>query len=86
MTSADQLKALLTEGLACAKQMQLDLERAGEIDITMLQLLWAAARQAAHENRGFVGRLPEGFAGLARSAGFESFPGEVREAEQAVER
>jgi hypothetical protein len=85
MTSAGELKALLLQGLASEKMLQVDLGRAGEIDITLLQLLWAAAHEAAPENRGFVTGVPEALTGLARNAGFESFPGDAGEVGQAGE-
>jgi hypothetical protein len=77
ITSAAELKALLLEGLASAKALEMDLACAGEIDIAVLQLLWAAGRAAARENRGFTSRVPEAIAGMARDAGFQSFPGAV---------
>jgi anti-anti-sigma regulatory factor len=85
MTSAAQLKALLLDGLASASELWVDLENVGEIDISVLQLLWAAYRAAARQNREVVSRVPAAIQSLARDAGFESFPGEIVEAEQAVE-
>jgi hypothetical protein len=88
MASAAELKALLMEGLASPQKIEVDLERAGEIDLTVLQLLWAAhqagAGRADGESRGFVCRAPEALATLARQAGFESFPGQAVEI-QAVD-
>jgi ABC-type transporter Mla MlaB component len=83
--SAAELKALLLAGLASGNQMEIDLARAGEIDVTVLQLLWAAAREAARESRGFLSRVPESVTALAREAGFESFPGVAGGAGAAVE-
>jgi hypothetical protein len=77
MSSAGELKALLLTGLASEKRLQVDLELAGVIDITLLQLLWAAAHQTAPENLGCVTHAPEALKDLARYAGFESFPGEA---------
>jgi len=74
-TSADELKKLLLEGLASGKTLQLDLERAEEIDVTVMQLLWAAEREAARAGRGLVSRVAEAAAAAAREAGFERFPG-----------
>jgi MFS superfamily sulfate permease-like transporter len=74
-TSADELKKLLLEGLASGKTLQLDLERAEEIDVTVMQLLWAAEREAARAGLGLVSRVSEAAAAAAREAGFERFPG-----------
>ena len=43
---AAELKATLLEALASRKPLQLELERSSDFDITALQLLWAAAREA----------------------------------------
>jgi len=74
-TSADELKKLLIEGLASGKELQLNLERAEEIDVTVMQLLWAAEREAARTGLGIVSRVSEAAATAARDAGFERFPG-----------
>jgi hypothetical protein len=76
LTSALKLKGLLIEGLASGKDLQVDLEQVQEIDITVLQLLFAAGREASRESRGFVSRVPETVLSAARDAGFESFPGQ----------
>ncbi len=76
LTSALKLKGLLIEGLASGKELQVDLEKVQEIDITVLQLLFAAGREASRESRGFVSRVPEAVSSAARDAGFESFPGQ----------
>lgn len=75
MTLAAELKGVLLEGLASGKELRLDLERAGEIDITLLQLLWAAEREAVRAGFRLESRVSEMAAGLARDAGFEEFPG-----------
>jgi anti-anti-sigma regulatory factor len=76
MTSLAELKEALLEGLASGKALQLDLARAGAIDIAFLQLLWAAECAAARAGCGFVSRVSETAAAVARGAGFERFPGE----------
>lgn len=76
-TSADELKKLLIEGLASGKEVQLDLERAEEIDVTVMQLLWAAEREAERAGLGLVSHVSEAAAAAAREAGFERFPGEA---------
>jgi hypothetical protein len=81
MTGSAELKGLLLEGLASGQALHLDLERAAEIDITLLQLVWSAEREAARVGSPFTSRVSETAARLARDAGFPSFPGETGTAE-----
>jgi hypothetical protein len=76
MASSVELKGVLLEGLASGRELELDLLAAGQIDITFLQLLWSAEREAMRAGSGFVSRVSETVAGAARAAGFERFPGE----------
>ena len=75
VASAEELKRLLLEGLAAEGGLRLDLERAGEIDITIMQLLWAAGREARRTGARVELAPSEAAATAARGAGFESFPG-----------
>ena len=75
VTSAAELKELLLEGLACGKDLRLDLEGATEIDVTTLQLLWAAGREATRTGFQFSSRVSKAVLSAARDAGFELFPG-----------
>jgi anti-anti-sigma regulatory factor len=76
ITSATELKRLLIEALASGRELRVDLERATELDLTALQLLWAAERAAGGSGTGFmlVGSVPEGIAVALGDAGFEKFP------------
>ncbi len=76
MMLAAELKGMLVEGLASGKELRVDLEGAGEIDITFLQLLWSAEREAVRAGSGFVSRVSRTASDQARDAGFEEFPGE----------
>jgi hypothetical protein len=76
ISSAAELKAALLDGLASSKELELDLEGAGELDITFLQLLWAAEREAGRAGPRLVCRVSETAGAAARGAGFERFPGE----------
>ena len=75
VTSAEELKNLLLEGLVSGRDVHLDLERAEEIDVTVLQLLWAAAREADRKGTRMVTRVSDAAAAVAREVGFERFPG-----------
>lgn len=75
VTCAAELKILLLEWLAATKDLELDLERAEEIDITIMQLLWAAAREAAQTGRGIAGRASGAAITAVRETGFAGMPG-----------
>ena|SRR5208283_4369809 len=83
LSSAAELKALLLEGLASGKSMEVDLGAAAEIDITVLQLLWAARHAAERQKRELITQAPEEILNLARDAGFENFPGQALNQEAA---
>ena len=75
LTSAAELKNLLLQGLASGNDLRLDLEQAEEIDITLMQLLWAAGREADRKGASLAIQMSEAAATAARDAGFERFPG-----------
>jgi anti-anti-sigma regulatory factor len=72
IASAAELKTLLLEWLAAGKDLELDLEGAEEIDITIMQLLWAAEREAARTGVGVVARASSAATIAVRDAGFAS--------------
>jgi anti-anti-sigma factor len=76
ISSAAELKKILIEALATRKELHVDLEHASELDITALQLLWAAEREARGSSVGFtlVGDIPEAISATLVGAGFEKFP------------
>ena len=75
LASAADLKTLLLEALAFGEDLRLDLRSVQEMDITALQLLWAAAREANRAGSGFAASVPDAIVIAAREAGFEQFPG-----------
>ena len=77
MNCAAELKGLLLEGLASERPLRVDFDPAAEIDIALLQLFWAAEREAARLGPGFSIRASERVHSLAREAGFDGFPGEI---------
>ena len=76
ISSAAELKRLLIEALGSGRDSRVEVEHATELDVTALQLLWAAEREARGLGRGFtrVGRLPEEISVALGDAGFERFP------------
>ena len=73
---AAELKDLLIERLKSGAAVSLSLEAATALDVTAVQLLWAAARQAerAGVEFGFKGQTPEAVRCALADAGIEEFP------------
>ena len=76
ISSAAELKNLLRAALARGKDVQVDLSGVTEVDVTALQLLWAAEREAEAAGVGFsfAGQCPQDVALALAAAGFEKFP------------
>ena len=79
LASAAEMKERLLAGLFTANGLELNLERATEIDIAGLQLLWAAAREAKRNGVAIVCRVSGVVADAARDAGFPPLPGRADE-------
>jgi Anti-anti-sigma regulatory factor (antagonist of anti-sigma factor) len=50
---AGELKKVLLEALASERDVLVDLQQASELDVTAMQLLWAAEREASKSGRRF---------------------------------
>jgi len=68
------LKSALLEGLATGKNIHLDLERAGEVDLAISQLLWAAGQEVQSSQAKFAMSLSESAQIAFQEIGFEHFP------------
>ena len=75
LASAGELKAMLQEWLATGSNLQLDLEAAEDIDIPQLQLLWAAAREAARAGVEITCCASGAVAAAVRDSGLAKVPG-----------
>lgn len=75
VTSAAELRNALLQGLASGRDLRLDLERSEAVDVTIMQLIWAAGREADRTGAKVAIRVPESVSAAARDAGFEKFPG-----------
>ncbi len=73
---AQELKKVMLQALASGKELQVDLRCATELDVTAIQLLWAAEREARKFGRRFVlaGEAPAEIVAAVTEAGFEAFP------------
>ncbi|MGB8011103.1 MAG: STAS domain-containing protein [Terriglobales bacterium] len=76
IASATELKKLLLQALGSGQEVRVDVERATEMDVTALQLLWAAEREARGAGRAIrlAGRVPDEIAVSVGESGFEQFP------------
>ena len=72
---AAELRARLLEGLASGRAIRVDLESLEAVDITVIQLLWAAGLESRQTGAQMTIGASEAFAGAVRDAGFEEFPG-----------
>ncbi len=73
---AAELKQLLVQALVSGKEICVDAEQAGGMDVTAIQLLWAAQRAAAAAGVEFVltAPVPDKILAQLREDGFEEFP------------
>ena len=72
---AAELKTLLLKALGAGGEVRVALDGATELDVTAVQLLWAAAREAgrAGERFAFEGQTPEPVLSGLLLTGFEEF-------------
>ncbi len=72
---AAELKGRLLEALSSGQGLELDMALAGDMDITTIQLIWAAAHEAERLGTSFemTGLVPEGIRSTFIDAGFASF-------------
>ncbi len=73
---ASELKLLLEQALDSGKEIHLDVDQTESMDVTAVQLLWAAERSAAASGVEFTltGQVPDGVLAQLREDGFEEFP------------
>jgi anti-anti-sigma regulatory factor len=76
VSSAAELKALLATALSAGKEVRISLAGAVYLDVTAIQLLWAAEREARGAGVGFAlaGPVPEQISAALLDAGFDRFP------------
>ena len=76
IAAAAELKQVLLEALAADREARISVEKATAIDITAVQLLWAAEREALASGAVLVleGPVPEMLRTTVQEAGFHRFP------------
>ena len=75
VASSGELKSMLLDWISSGKSLHLDLERAEAIDLTVLQLLCAAGREALARGVEMTIRSSEAADRAACDAGFAGIPG-----------
>jgi anti-anti-sigma regulatory factor len=75
IASAAELKTLLLDALKSGSGLSVSLDRCTDLDVTAIQLLWAAEREARASSVGFAlaGQVPETVSAALKDAGFEAF-------------
>ena len=73
--SAENLKSELLDAMAAGLEVRADLSEVEEIDLTAMQLFWAAAREADANRRGLSVSVSQAAEDAARELGFDRFPG-----------
>ena len=75
IADAAELKRLLLQALQPGKEVRVSLERAVDLDVTAVQLLWAAGRAAKGADVEFtlVGTVPKEIFTALGDTGFEKF-------------
>jgi anti-anti-sigma regulatory factor len=76
IASAAELKAVLVDALKPGKRVRMALDANADLDVTSIQLLWAAKRETRASGVEFAleGPAPEPVIAAIRDAGFEAFP------------
>lgn len=74
IASAEELKAALLETLKPGVEVRIDVREATYFDVTVIQLLWAAAQEARLRGVrfGYAEEFPATLQSALREAGFES--------------
>jgi ABC-type transporter Mla MlaB component len=81
--SAAELKGLLVQALGTGKQVRVSLQSLTEIDVTAVELLWAARREAKASSLPFVieGPIPPTITSALLQAGFDEFATDMNAAQ-----
>jgi len=75
VTSSAEVKRLLINAISSRKEVLLEMAKATDLDITAVQLLWAAVREADKAKLPFAvaGQVAEGIRRSVREIGFDDF-------------
>ena len=75
ISSAAELKTLLLRALHGGKKVRVSLDKVTDLDVTAVQLLWAAEREASKAGAGFsfAGPAPAELSAALGEAGLQQF-------------
>ena len=75
IASAADLKSQLIQALGCGKQVRVSLQSVTDLDVTAVELLWAALREAKASGVAFVieAPVPPIITSALLQAGFDEF-------------
>jgi anti-anti-sigma regulatory factor len=75
ISSAAELKTLLLRALNSGKKLRVSLDKATDLDVTAVELLWAAQREASKTGVGFsyTGPAPVAVSAMLSEAGLQQF-------------
>ena len=76
ISSAAELKTILGKALKSPKPLRVALDANADLDVTAIQLLWAAEREAkvSGVDLRLDGDVPDAVSTTVKEAGFERFP------------
>lgn len=75
IVNAAELKDMMVAAMTSGKELHLDLQAATDLDVTAVQLLYCAAREAEKTGIAFgVEHLPQSIRDSVREMGLEDFP------------
>ena len=78
ISGSAELKEAMVGAISSRKELQVDLEATTDLDVTAVQLLWSAAREAERTGTSFaIVNVPEGVGCGVREMGIENFPAPV---------
>jgi anti-anti-sigma factor len=78
IANAAELKTMLIAAISSGKEVQIDLEGASDLDVTAVQLLWSAAREAGKAGSSFAAvHVPEVLRSSMSELGLPDFPAEL---------
>jgi anti-anti-sigma factor len=80
--SAEELQAMIAAAIISRKDLQVDLSATTDLDVTVVQLLLCAAREADRTGKSFgVVQAPQHIRDSLREMGLDDFPAGVTSAD-----
>ncbi len=78
IAGAEEMKTIMITAIASGKEVQVDLEGTTDLDVTVVQLLWSASREAEKSATSFsLLHIPDSVRSALRDMGIENLPAAV---------